>query len=189
MLKLEDRVDSKKKLKEWIVLETKSYGHLGIVDRILLVSEKSVLRKHILLLRKTEYYTNRKKLLRIFYGFRLRKIQNKYAIHVPINVCAKGLYIVHIGPILINKNSVVGENCTIHINTGIVAGGPNSDAPVIGDHVILGIGSVVLGKTRVGNYVAIGANSCVNRDVLDDHVTVAGCPARIVSRHGSERWG
>ena len=187
MLPVEQRISSKKQLKEWTSCELSKYGRSR--NSFLLISERAILRKHVILLRKTEYHVNSGHKIRGFlYRMRLGYFQNKYSLHIPLNVCAKGLYIVHVGPIIINSMATVGEDCVLHINTGIVAGGSNDGVPTIGKGVVLGIGSIVLGDVHVSDYVAIGANAVVNKDVLESDVAVAGVPAKKISNNGRKTW-
>lgn len=57
--------------------------------------------------------------------------------------------------------------------------------PVIGDDVSIYTGATVFGGIRVGNHVVIGAGSVVRRDV-PDNCTVVGNPARIVRMNGEK---
>ena len=187
MVKKENRINSKKELKEWI--EYEKLKKKSIRDFIPM-GEAYILRKHQLLLRKTEYYLNTKKIIRaMIYRMRLSVIQNKYSLHIPPNTCGKGLKIMHIGPILLNGRAIVGENCVFHINTALVAGGNNDDTPVLGNNVVLGIGSVVVGGIRIADNVAVGANAVVNKDVVESDITVAGVPAKKISDKGRSEWG
>lgn len=186
MLPNEKRLKTKQQLKQWLDWELRNYPS-GL--KAMLPTETAILRKHQILLRKTEYYSNTgNKLLALFYKLRLHKLQNLYAIHVPINTCGKGLRIMHVGPVLINAGAVVGENCAFHMNTALVAGGTNDEAPVIGDNVVIGVGAVVLGGVRIASYTAIGANAVVNKDVTEEDTAVAGVPARKISNNGSSQW-
>jgi serine O-acetyltransferase len=148
MLAVENRINSKKDLKKWISYEINRYNR-GIIKRylsILNLTENDILVHHQILLRKTEYYTNiLNKFLALLYKIRLNRIQNKYAIHIPINTCGKGLKIMHVGPVLMNGRVTVGKDCCFHINTALVAGGSNDGVPVLDDGVVVGIGAVVLG--------------------------------------------
>lgn len=193
MLPKEKTIQNRKQLKEWLKCEKQMYkisdGLMSLIIQTLDISERHILYKHQILLRKAEYYKNtKKKLMAIFYRTKLMKMQNKYAIHVPLNCCGKGFHIRHLGPVLINGNSSVGENCCFHVNTMLVAGGTNDGAPQIGDSVVVGVGAVVLGPVKVANNVAIGANAVVNRDVLEENVAVAGVPAKIISKNGTKEW-
>lgn len=138
---------------------------------LLPVTEHAILRKHVILLRKTEYHINcGHKLLALIYKMRLGYLQNKYALHIPPNVCGKGLHILHLGPVLMNSGAVVGEDCSFHMNTGLVAGGTNHGVPTLGKGVVVGIGAIVLGDVHIADYVAIGANAAVNENVSERNI-------------------
>lgn len=189
MLEKADTIKTKADLKEWLDYELQKYGPSRLPD-FLCLSETSILRRHAVLLRKTEYYTNTGNwLLKNVYHLMLRRIQNRYGIHVPINCCAKGLRIMHVGPILINNRAAVGSDCVFHINTGLVAGGMTDAAPKLGDNVVVGFGAVVLGDVYVAKGVAIGANAVVNKSVEEENIAVAGVPAKKISNNGSNSWG
>ncbi|MBQ7329957.1 MAG: hypothetical protein IJX01_08660 [Oscillospiraceae bacterium] len=187
MLPKEERITSKAQMKEWISYELSCYGKRR--NTCLPVTEYAILRKHLILLRKTEYHSNcRHRLLGLYYKLRLGYLQNKHALHIPPNVCAKGLHIMHLGPVLVSNDAVIGEDCTLHVNTGVVAGGTNHGVPTLGKGVVVGFGAVVLGNIHVADYVAIGANAVVNKDVTEANIAVAGVPAKKISNNGRKAW-
>ena len=188
MLRPEDRINNKKQLKEWIKYESANYP-CSFPNRILKYGESAVLLQHIKLLRKAEYYLNtNKKLRHRFAMIRLGRLQTKYAMHIPLNCCGKGLRIMHLGPVLINNKTTVGRDCRIHMNVALVAGGTNNDTPTIGNSVVIGYGACVLVNVGIADYVAIGANAVVNKDCLEENVAIAGVPAKIISHNGSLEW-
>ena len=181
-------IQSRQELKEWIDYESKIY-HVSRTKYFLQIGENAILYKHQKTLRKCEYHHNSgHRLLSRIYMIRLLRIQNKYCLHVPINTCKKGLHIMHVGPVLINGTARLGENCSLHINTAIVAGGTNDIAPVVGDNVVVGVGASVVGDVHVSDGVAIGANSVVCKSINESNIAVAGAPARKVSNNGTLRW-
>ena len=187
MLPQERRIKTKADLNRFLCAELKKYGK---TKRIFLpFRETDICAKYNFLLRKCEYHNNTDHRLRfVFYQIRLGFAQNKYGIHIPINTCDEGLKIMHVGPVLINGNSIVGKNCSIHINTGLVAGGVNSDAPVLGDGVVVGFGASVVGGVKIADNVAIGAGAVVTKDVTEENIAVAGVPAKKVSDNGRLNW-
>ena len=188
MLPIEKRITSKKELREWLQYEKRLYP-CNALSYLLGIGESAILRKHQILLRKAEFHKNCKHRVRYAWNLiQLRSIQSKYALHVPLNCCEKGLRIMHLGPVLINGRATVGRDCRIHMNAALVAGGTNDDVPTLGDSVVVGYGAVVLGGARIANYVAIGANAVVNKDCLEENVAIAGVPAKIISRNGSKEW-
>ena len=188
MLAVENRINSKDDLREWITYERKKYRG-GVLREIIPISEADILRKHQVILRKTEYYMNTgHKLMACIYKVRLNRIQNRYALHIPTNTCGKGLKIMHVGPVLINGNATVGKDCVFHINTALVSGGTNDGVPYLEDGVIVGIGAVLMGNIQVRRNVAIGANAVVNKSVDEENIAVAGVPAKKVSNGGRLNW-
>jgi serine O-acetyltransferase len=99
-----------------------------------------------------------------------------------------GLRIFHFGGIVVSPSAVIGRNCTLRNNVCIGSRYSSDDAPTIGDNVEFGVGSVVIGRIRVGNNSRIGANAVVLADVPDD-TSAVGVPARLVPRlsHASSR--
>ena len=193
MIPLKKRINDKKTLRDWLSYEKNLYynksSFLSQILSLLGISETAILFKHQTLLRKAEYYTNTNKKLRYLYTYyKLRRIQIKYSLNIPLNCCGRGLKIMHLGPVLINSNVSIGENCAIHVFTSFVAGGTNNNAQSIGDNCVIGVGAVVLGGIRIANNVAIGASAVVNKDVLEENIAVAGIPAKKISNNGRLSW-
>lgn len=192
MLTEEKRINTKEELRDWICYESQKYGATGVIAtlrELFPIKESDVLRKHQVILRKTEYFVNQgNRIMGALYKIRLYRIQNKYALHIPINTCGRGLKVMHVGPILINGRATVGENCAFHINTALVAGGRNDDVPTLGDGVIVGIGATLVGGVYIADNVAIGANAVVNKDVIEENCAVAGVPAHKISDNGRLTW-
>ncbi|HIT71550.1 MAG TPA: serine acetyltransferase [Candidatus Scatovivens faecipullorum] len=142
------------------------------------------------LMRKTEYYNNCKKgiinkIITLYLKYRYKKLSIRYGFSIPINTFGPGLLIQHRGTICINGNTKIGKNCRINIDVNI---GTNmekeKESPIIGDNCFIGPGVKMFGKIKIGDNVAIGANSVVNRDI-ENNVTVAGVPAKIVNNKGT----
>ena len=181
------RIQTRAELKDWLAYETRHYKNQGKyrLMNMLLLGDNAVLRRHLVLLRKTEYYINSgHRILASLYKMRLLQFQIKYGMHIPPNTFGRGLHVMHVGEIIVNSNTRAGENCTIHIHTSLVAGGFNDATPRLGDGVLLFIGAVVCGDTYIADNVVIGANSVVSKSVYEENVTVAGSPATIVSHRG-----
>lgn len=184
-------IKNKKELNEYLATELKFYGYNEKSHFFLggCVRERDILAKQTYLLRKTEYYMNtNKKIKYIVYKARLLKYQNKYCIHIPLNVCGKGLKMLHVGPILINPNTIIGENLSLHINTVIAANGHDSKAPRIGNNCVISVGSTVLGGINIPNGIVIGANSVVLKSISEDNIAIAGNPAKKISDNGKNTW-
>jgi len=94
-------------------------------------------------------------------------------------------FIDHGMGVVIGETAVVGDNVTIY--QGVTLGGTSTKKekrhPTLGSNIVIGAGAQVLGNITVGNYVQIGANSVVVRDV-PPYSTVVGIPGRIVKMNG-----
>jgi serine O-acetyltransferase len=110
---------------------------------------------------------------------------------IQLPVAAKigpGLYLPHLGTIVVGSGSVVGRNCTIAHGVTIGHAGGRSRTgrgnPVIGDRVYIGPGAIVIGPITIGNDALIGAGAVVVKSVPPRGV-VAGNPARLLGVTGS----
>jgi len=104
-------------------------------------------------------------------------------------VIGKGFYIGHFGGIIINANTVIGDDCNISqgVTLGVSGKGNERGVPVIGNRVYIGANSVVAGKIFIGDGVVIGANTFVNKSVAAN-TTVLGVPAIKINNHNSDYY-
>ena len=84
------------------------------------ISEQKHIWAYIKHMRYVEYYGTMKKNCK-FYWFpylyhlsRLRKESHITGFQIPPGTCGKGLTIWHWGPIIVNGNARLGENCTLY---------------------------------------------------------------------------
>lgn len=148
--------------------------------------------KFVKSLRWLEYCENTLKHKNIF-GFvrwciakyKFRKLSIKLGYSIPINVFGPGLSLPHRGNIIINPNTIVGENCRIHV--GVNIGAHQDGAPIIGKNVYIGPGAILFGNIIIGDNVSIGANATVNKSFVENNVVIAGTPAKIV-KYNSKAW-
>ncbi len=95
-------------------------------------------------------------------------------------VIGKGLFLPHFGVIVLNKKAQYGDYLTIYhgVTVGAKGGGSNdAKCPVIGSHVRLSTGSIILGDVLIGDNVIVGAGSVVVKSIPANTVVV-GNPAK-----------
>jgi serine O-acetyltransferase len=99
----------------------------------------------------------------------------------------EGLFIDHGAGVVIGETAEIGENVTIY--QGVTLGGTGKETgkrhPTIGDNVVIGAGSQLLGSITVGGDVKVGAGSVVVHDVPSNS-TVVGNPGRPVIMDGTK---
>ena len=120
------------------------------------------------------------KFLMLYYGFFANRYATKYNLEL-YGESGNNLKIWH-GNIIINSEAKLGNNVQLHGNNCIGNKIEGGKSPKIGDNVEIGFGSVILGNIEIADNVIIGANSLVNKSILEKNVIVAGVPAKIIGR-------
>lgn len=91
------------------------------------------------------------------------------------------VFIDHGMGVVIGETTEIGDDVLIY--KGVVLGGTSLEKkkrhPTIGNHVVLGTGTTVLGPVTIGDSVRIGAGSVVI-DSVPAGSTVVGVPGRVV---------
>lgn len=143
-------------------------------------------KRFLTLLRETEYYKNNpspiNKLFYLYKSYRLNQVAFSMGYSIPVNVFGPGLSLPHYGTIVVNGATKVGAFCRLHCCTNIGASGGNKEAPSIGDNVYIGPGAILFGNIKMASNITIGANATVNQSFEEEHIAIAGKPAKIVKR-------
>ena len=102
----------------------------------------------------------------------------------------RGLFIDHGAGVVIGETAEVGDDVTIY--QGVTLGGTGfargKRHPTVGDEVMIGAGSALLGPIQIGDRSKIGANSVVIHDVPPNS-TVVGNPGHPVRVDGKKPDG
>lgn len=125
--------------------------------------------------------------LKFFYMFMLMRISYKTHIQIPARTSiGEGLYIGHLGRVIINPDARLGKN--VNLSTGVIIGienrGKRKGAPQISDNCWIGANAVLVGNIKIGSDVLIAPLTYVNFDV-PDHSIVIGNPGKIISKENA----
>ncbi|EOY28941.1 Serine acetyltransferase 3, mitochondrial, putative [Theobroma cacao] len=111
------------------------------------------------------------------------RVSEVFAVDIhPAAKIGRGIVLDHATGIVIGETAVIGDHVTILHNvtlggTGKVLGDRH---PKIGNGVLIGAGTKILGNIRVGEGAKIGAGSLVLKEV-PPHSTAVGNPARVLT--------
>lgn len=111
-----------------------------------------------------------------------RYVRNHYTIELHRTAeLGRRVKIAHQGGIVIHPRAQIGDECVIRQNVTIGAATPQTykEGPVLGRHVDVGAGAVIIGRVTVGDDAHIGPNSVVTADVPPG-ATVFGNPMRVL---------
>lgn len=97
----------------------------------------------------------------------------------------KRFFIDHGMGIVIGETAEIGDDVMLY--HGVTLGGTgkekNKRHPTVGNNVMIGAGTIVLGPVTIGSNTKIGAGSVVTQDI-PANVTAVGSPVRIVRKDG-----
>lgn len=119
--------------------------------------------------------------------FLQNRISEVYGVDIhPAAIVGSGILLDHATGIVIGETSVVEDNVSILHEVTLGGTGKQSGDrhPKVREGVLLGAGAKILGNVEIGKGAKVGAGSVV-LDPVPAHCTVAGVPARIVSRNES----
>jgi serine O-acetyltransferase len=149
-----------------------------------------IIWKYKIFLRKAEFFMNNSdknffnKMIGKYYTFKLGKLGCHLGFSIPLNTTEEGLSLPHYGSIVINSTAKIGKNCRILVGTVIGVKSGFKQAATLGSNVYIGAGAKIIGDITIGDYVTIGANSVVVKNV-ESHITVAGIPAKKINNNDS----
>lgn len=103
----------------------------------------------------------------------------------PGAVIGRRFFIDHGMGVVIGETAEIGDDVLIY--QGVTLGGTGKEKgkrhPTIGNNVVIGTGAKVLGNIVIGDHVKIGAGSVVIHPV-PPHSTVVGIPGRVARANG-----
>jgi serine O-acetyltransferase len=126
--------------------------------------------------------------LSVLYRALFRGVRNFYGIELPYTAkIGRRVVFEHQHGIVVHGSCVIGDDCIIRhgVTLGIRSLDRLADAPVLGKSVNVGAGAKIIGRVRVGDGAAVGANAVVLEDVPAGRLAV-GVPAHLVDTRPSQ---
>ena len=178
-------IQSKADLKRYLEIEKPLYWEPSFGGRLkqrIAKDPKVSVFRFVKTLRKEGFHHNQKGLyhnLCYWYYHRKRNTLGlKLGLEMWDNTFAEGLYIAHAGNIVVNGKARVGKNCILHGSNCIGNRGIDSECPVLGNNVRLGVGAKVIGGITLADDITVAAGAVVTRSFFEPGITVAGIPAQ-----------
>ncbi|HBG5346283.1 TPA: serine O-acetyltransferase [Clostridioides difficile] len=136
---------------------------------------------HAMIMHRMAHALYKKKML---FTARLISQISRFMTGIEIHPGAKmgeGILIDHGMGVVIGETAEVGNRVTIYQGATLGATGKDTGKrhPTVGDDVLIGAGTKILGPLNIGSNSKIGASSVVVKDVPNG-ATVVGIPAKIV---------
>lgn len=127
-------------------------------------------------------------LLRALYRMLFVYVRNQYQIELPRTTRVGRRFVIgHQGGVVIHPEAQLGDDCLIRHNVGIgvETGDGLNHAPILGNHVEVGSGAVILGRVRIGDHVRIAPKAVVDTDVPANSLVVVA-PPRVIRFRSAE---
>ena len=169
---------------DWRRYEQKKCTILGVLYKVLIKTYVSPSSLSFAFLFWMRIYQSGNSFVRFFAKFKLARFALKYGIDISRNAkIGEGAYFPHITAGVVFRGNVrIGNNLTCLHGVTIGNDGRSSKGfTIIGDNCFIGAGAKIFGDIELGDNVTVGGGAVVVSNV-PDNVTVAGIPARIISR-------
>lgn len=104
-----------------------------------------------------------------------------YCCDIPASVQCEGVYFAHTGfGCLLNPKAYIGKGTIVQHSVTI--GEVRGKVPKIGENCFIGARSIIIGDIVIGNHVIIGAGTVVTKSIPDE-CTVVGNPMKIIKTY------
>lgn len=179
-------------LKELVLSDLKRYGYKSEKDMSFSVKKELYGYRFTKHLRKAKYYKEHNKKIRfLFNRIILSRYTEKFGFSISYGTnIGKGFYLGHIGSIVVNSETIIGNNVNLSqgVTIGIAHGGKKSGVPIIGNNVWIGANATIVGGIKIGDDVMIAPNTFVNFDVPSHSVVIFSKANIIAKENATEKY-
>lgn len=182
-------INTRKDLRKWIEYDRRRYNYtiMSYIKGLILSNDNSHAIRLLKRLRITEFYCNNKnkgiwyRLLFAINKVLYCRLQFRYDTYIGINTCGPGLWIPHMGGVIVNCRKM-GENCSL--TKGVVIGNRSGqdNRATIGDNCYFTLGCKVIGSVNIGDNVIVAQNAVVTKDI-ESNTLVGGIPAKPIKKY------
>ena len=174
-----------KQLKDIIDSDLHRYGYSCESQMRFMTKKECYGYRYSKVLRKCKWYReHNNKILFLLERVKLRMLSEKLGFQITYSTqIGRGLYLGHMGSIVVNWKAVLGNNVNLAqgVTIGQANGGNKDGVPHIGNNVWIGANATVVGGITIGDDVMIAPNTFVNFDV-PPHSLVIMEKAKTVTR-------
>ena len=177
-----------RQLKEWIESDLRRYGYTCEKQMGIMTRKECYGYRYSKALRKCRWYKEHgRRFLFLLERIKLQRLSVKFGFQINYSTqIGRGLYLGHMGSIVVNWQAVLGDNVNLAqgVTIGQVNGGSKDGVPHIGNHVWIGANATIAGGITIGDDVMIAPNTFVNFDV-PSHSLVIMEKAKTISRENA----
>lgn len=175
-------------LKELIESDLHRYGYKNERQMGFMTRKECYGFRFSKVLRKCKWYKeHNKKICFAIERIRLNLLSEKLGFQISYSTqVGRGLYLGHMGSIVVNWKAVIGDNVNLSqgVTIGRANGGKKDGVPHIGNNVWIGANATIVGGITIGDDVMIAPNTFVNFDV-PPHSLVIMEKARTIARENA----
>ena len=165
-----------KQLKNLIDSDLYRYGYNSEKQMGIMARKECYGYRYSKILRKCKWYKeHNNKILFAFERVKLQMLSEKLGFQINYSTqIGRGLYLGHMGSIVVNWKAVLGNNVNLAqgVTIGQANGGNKDGVPKIGNNVWIGANATVVGGITIGDDVMIAPNTFVNFDVPSDSLVI-----------------
>ncbi len=181
-----------KQIRELINSDLHRYGYSSERQLRFMARKECYGYRYSKVLRKCKWYKeHNNKLLFLVERIKLAMLSEKLGFQISYSTrIGAGLYLGHMGSIVVNWRAVLGDNVNLAqgVTIGQANGGEKDGVPHIGSNVWIGANATIVGNITIGDDVMIAPNTFVNFDVPSHSLVIMEKAKTIARENATEHY-